>query len=37
MELEYMGAFFDARVDEYEAHMMQHVDGACLLYTSRCV
>ena len=32
MELEYMGAFFDARVDEYEAHMMQYVDGADRYY-----
>ena len=32
MKLEYMGAFFDARVDEYEAHMMQHVDGADRYY-----
>ena len=32
MELEYMGAFFDARVDGYEEHMMQYVDGADRYY-----
>ena len=40
MELEYMGAFFDARVDGYEEHMMQYVDGADRYYevtAQRCV
>lgn len=32
MELEYMGAFFDTRVDGYEEHMMQYVDGADRYY-----